>query len=66
MEKLKNYTKKENAKQIKKAISDLKKAKKSDLIDLWYYRSMFVWMLFYSGNIRHSVCMSWKEAGKDA
>ena len=38
MEKLKNHTKKENAKQLKKAISDLKKAKKSDLIDLWYYR----------------------------
>ena len=38
MEKLKNNVKKENAKQLKKAISDLKKAKKSDLIDLWYYR----------------------------
>ena len=38
MEKLKNHVKKENAKQLKKAISDLKKAKKSDFIDLWYYR----------------------------
>ena len=38
MEQLKNYTKKENVKQLKKAISNLKKAKKSDLIDLWYYR----------------------------
>ena len=38
MEKLKNHVKQENAKQLKKAISDLKKAKKSNLIDLWYYR----------------------------
>lgn len=38
MEKLKNCVEKENAKQLKKALSDLKKAKKSDLIDLWYYR----------------------------
>lgn len=38
MEKLKNCVEKENTKQLKKALSDLKKAKKSDLIDLWYYR----------------------------
>ena len=38
MEKLKNLVEKENKKALKKAISDLKKAKKNDLIDLWYYR----------------------------
>lgn len=38
MEKLKKLVEKENKKALKKAISDLKKAKKSDLIDLWYYR----------------------------
>ena len=38
MEKLKNCVEKENTKQLKKAISDLKKTKKSDLTDLWYYR----------------------------
>lgn len=37
MEKLKELVKKENNKQLKKALSNLKKAKKSDLIDLWYY-----------------------------
>ena len=38
MEKLKKLVEKENNKQLKKAISDLRKAKKSDIIDLWYYR----------------------------
>lgn len=37
MEKLKELVKKENNKQLKKALSNLKKAKKSELIDLWYY-----------------------------
>ena len=37
MEKLKELVKKENNKQLKKALVDLRKAKKSELIDLWYY-----------------------------
>lgn len=37
MEKLKKEVTKENNKQLKKAISNLNKAKKEDFIDLWYY-----------------------------
>ena len=37
MEKLKELVKKENNKQLKKALVDLRKAKKSELINLWYY-----------------------------
>lgn len=38
MEKLKNLVEKENKKQLKKALDDLKQAKKEDLINLWYYK----------------------------
>lgn len=38
MEKLKKQVKKENEKELKKAISNLNKAKKEDLQNLWYYR----------------------------
>lgn len=38
MEKLKRQVEKENKKELKKAISNLNKAKKEDLTDLWYYR----------------------------
>ena len=37
MEKLKNAVIKENNKQLKKAISNLNKAKKEDLLNMWYY-----------------------------
>lgn len=37
MEKLKNELIKENKKQLKKALSNLNKAKKEDIIDSWYY-----------------------------
>lgn len=37
MEKLKELVKKENNKQLKKALVNLRKAKKSELINLWYY-----------------------------
>lgn len=37
MEKLKNAVIKENNKQFKKAISNLNKAKKEDMINMWYY-----------------------------
>lgn len=37
MEKLKKLVEKENNKQLKKAISNLNKAKKEDIINLWYY-----------------------------
>ena len=37
MEKLKNEVIKENNKQLKKSISNLNKAKKEDLLDMWYY-----------------------------
>lgn len=37
MEKLKNAVIKENTKQLKKAISNLNKAKKEDLLNMWYY-----------------------------
>ena len=37
MEKLKNEVIKENNKQLKKSISNLNKAKKEDIINLWYY-----------------------------
>ena len=37
MEKWKELVKKENNKQLKKALVDLRKAKKSELINSWYY-----------------------------
>lgn len=37
MEKLKNEVIKENKKQLKTSLSNLNKAKKEDIIDLWYY-----------------------------
>ncbi len=37
MEKLTRQVKKENKKELKKAISDLNKAKKDDFLNLWYY-----------------------------
>lgn len=37
MEKLTKQVKKENEKELKKAISNLNKAKKEDFINLWYY-----------------------------
>ena len=37
MEKLINQVKKENKKELKKAISNLNKAKKEDFTNLWYY-----------------------------
>ena len=37
MEKLTKQVKKENEKELKKAISNLNKAKKEDFTDLWYY-----------------------------
>ena len=37
MEKLKNEVMKDNKKQLKKALSNLNKAKKEDIIDSWYY-----------------------------
>lgn len=37
MEKLTKQVKKENQKELKKAISNLNKAKKEDFINLWYY-----------------------------
>lgn len=37
MEKLKNEVIKENKKQLKKALSNLNKAKKEDITNLWYY-----------------------------
>lgn len=37
MEKLTKQVKKENEKELKKAISDLNKAKKEDFTNLWYY-----------------------------
>lgn len=38
MEKLKKLVEKENKKELKKAISNLNKAKKEDFTNLWYYR----------------------------
>ena len=37
MEKLKKQIFKENDKQLKKAISNLNKAKKEEILNLWYY-----------------------------
>jgi hypothetical protein len=37
MEKLRKQVEKENRKELKKAISNLNKAKKEDFINLWYY-----------------------------
>lgn len=38
MEKLRKHVERENKKQIKKAISNLKKVSSNDIINLWYYR----------------------------